>query len=74
MVLPQVGTGSPTARNASDHTIRGAELISRQTAAAIHALDRRKTVTFKTAFYSLDLEQANAGDLAAKASKARALM
>ena len=45
-----------------------------RTAAAIHALDRCKTVTFKTAFYSLDLEQANAGDLAAKASKARALM
>jgi len=47
MVLRQVGTRSPTARNASDHTIRGAELISGQTATAIHALDRCKTVILK---------------------------
>ena len=49
MVLRQVVTRSPTAHNASDHTIREAELISGRTAIAIHALERCKMVTCKTA-------------------------
>jgi hypothetical protein len=40
MVLRQVGTRSPTAPNASGRTTQGAELISGQTAIAIHALER----------------------------------